>query len=122
MPVRLSDLQRGTDRTLSVAWEDVTLTLTYQPRRFTGEAEARLMPLASDNRRPLQFYIALIHHLVTGWDLVDDKDRPIPLTEETISKLPAGLLGAIVRRILEDLAPSLASGGTSGDTSSAAGQ
>ncbi len=111
MPVRLSDLMRDT-RTMTLPVGDDVLTVTYRPSGITPETEERLAKLGQDQRLGASM-IALLTETLTGWDLVDDKGKPLPITEAQLRKLPMRLLGDLVRAMTEDMRPNASSGGTS---------
>jgi hypothetical protein len=97
MPVAVTKLQRDT-RTLSVPWDADTLNLVYRPGSVTPDlVEAVAQP---EVKQPV---VTFLLATVQSWDLLDDADKPLPVTEGLLSELPMLFLRAVQTAILEDL-------------------
>lgn len=109
---KLSNLLAETT-TIKVA--DLDLTITYRPSSITPETHDATMDLLNDQRQPAAAAKSLAKTLVS-WDLLDDKDKPYPITEEALRRLPVRILYKVFGAIQEDLSPneqkSKASGGS----------
>jgi hypothetical protein len=97
MPVAVTKLQRDT-RTLRIPWDADTLNLVYRPGSVTPDLiDAVAQP---EERQPVvKFLLATVQ----TWDLLDDDDKPLPVTEQLLAELPLLFLRALQTAILEDL-------------------
>lgn len=87
MSVRLSELVAKT-RTVEATAAGVTITVTYK----LGE---RTLARMRDDESPWW-------SLIESWDITDDNDAPVPLSEEGIDSVPLLFLNAISRAIYGD--------------------
>lgn len=111
MPVRLHHLQQD-QRTFTMPVGDDALTITYRPGAITPAAEAAMMEAAADRGSGAALG-GMLRAALVAWDLLDDDDQPIPLTEEGMSAIPTAFLAEVVRALMEDLRPNARRGATS---------
>jgi len=104
-----------TERTVTVRFEDTeeTLTVSYRPMGFTPLTEERLQECQEQGRigRGL---VSLLLDCLVGWDLLDDKGKPLAIDNDTLQSLPLNLLARIVSAIGEDMRPNPQSAGSFG--------
>jgi len=101
--------------TVTIKVPDLDMTITYRPGNVTPEAHDATMELLDGKRQPAAAAKSLAASLVS-WDLVGDDDKPYPITEKALRKLPVHILFRVFGAIQEDLNPneqkSKASGGS----------
>lgn len=112
MPLRLSQL-RADMRSVTLDIEGESLTITYRPSAITPEAEDQLRDL-SGQARPGAALAELLANLIAGWDLFGDDEQPLPITPETLRRLPTAFLASAMQAIAEDIRPNGRSAATSG--------
>ena len=112
---RLSSL---TTRTKTIAvdlGDDVVIEVEYRPRALNyGTAQAIAQAESEGNQlQIIDFILDTILSTVVTWGLLDDDDRPMPLTKESLKKLPVEIPGMIYGAINRDLRPNLENGANS---------
>jgi len=112
MPVRVGNLVRDR-RTVTMPIGDESLTITYQPSGITPDTEDKLREYAADQRGGAML-VALLVDCLVEWDLLDDRGKPLPITADSLRKLPTIFLAQVAQAITEDMRPNLPSAGTSG--------
>lgn len=118
MPVRASSLAANR-RTISVSFGDDSLTLTYRPSSVNAVQEER--EIAERARGQHLYSMAKsLAEIVESWDLLDEKDKPLPVTMEILMPLGMDVLRTITRAITEDLLPNRTTPTPSPNGSSAA--
>jgi PAS domain-containing protein len=136
MPISIGDLTRDV-RSVAIAIAGGTLNVTYRPSAFNAAQEAKEQELR-DRGAVLRSIAESLADTIISWDLLDEDERPYPLTrtvevevedgdglrtETHVEPHPVLLqmgmdnLNAISRAILEDLLPNLRRSGTSAATS-----
>jgi len=90
--VRLSEITSGL-RTIKVPFGSLTISVTY---RMSERTPAKVNE---------EFSLVVIDNLVRwvdSWDIVDDDDQPVPITEEGLSQVPYPVLKAIFHHVAQD--------------------
>lgn len=102
---KASQLSSDLEKSLLVPFGDTGgLTITYDRSRYTARVEAENKRLLADSQ-PVVATSRLLAAIITAWDLVDDRDEPVPLTEETFMDIDPTILNVIVNAIEQDVAP-----------------
>jgi hypothetical protein len=107
MPIRLDDLIAD-KRDLPVplrTYGDVTVS--YRPNVITAAFRAELRA-QTDTLATEEYLAKFLTHVLTGWDLLDAKGKPIPIAEG-LAKLPDWALSDLVEAVTSDMAPNAAS-------------
>lgn len=103
MPIPLSSLTADR-RTVRVPFGEDALTLTYKPSAVNAVQEAREL----EEREKGQHLLAQarsLAELIVSWDVVDEKGKPLPVSEEILGSLGLDVAARLQRAILEDLLP-----------------
>jgi len=108
---RLSHLAQDR-RTIKIDIGGETITATYRPSGLTPALEDQVRELIQ-NQRGGPALVSILAECIVEWDILDDKDKPIPPTEANIARMPTIILIRIVMALMEDLNPNLMSGGDS---------
>lgn len=103
MPISLADLTTAT-RLVAVEYDGQTVNVTYYPGRLTPAVEARLNQANADNR-PAGGVADELARIVAGWDVLDEKGKPAPVTADLLRDLPTRFLLALVSAIGADARP-----------------
>lgn len=99
---RLTELLKN-QVSLVVPYRGTSITITYKPEQVTADQRAKLYERLDKNEfKADDMDAALIAETLTGWDLTDDNDEPLPITLATTRGLSNGLQMAIVNSIYED--------------------
>lgn len=91
MPLDLSDLYAGRQRTLTIelgendAGEPLSLRLKWSPEKYTKDVHAAIQE-ANESKDAFLIAQAVIVPLVTWWDLTD-KGKPYPITTANVEAL-----------------------------------
>lgn len=104
---KLSGLKRT--KTVVFSWEDSeeSLTLKVRPDDMTGSELTRLreeVDSVPESNESLQhrFLCDFLASIIVEWDLVDEDDKPIPITGDSLyDSLPVSLVGALLVSIQE---------------------
>lgn len=76
---------------IEVEWFGETATVEVRPGRLTRE----LFQLA-DSDEPFEGVAEQVKALVARWEVLDDKGKELPVTDEVIAALPFGFIRSIV--------------------------
>lgn len=107
MPLSLSTLAAKT-RKLAVQWDGETVQIEYKTAAVNPAYQSMLQKL--DNKKSDQAaQWEAVFGVIAKWDIVDD-GAPLPITKESLAKLPTSLLVAISNAIIEDVNPNPKSG------------
>lgn len=117
MPIQLAALTADR-RTIKVPFGDDTLTLTYRPSAVNARQEARELEDREKGHHILAQARSLAE-IVDSWDVVDEKGKATPPTEEVIAGLGLDVIAKLTRAIIEDLLPNRTQASTSRNGSSA---
>ena len=105
MPIRFKDLKDKV-RKVVVEWDDDTLAVEYRPGASTVETAIALQEAIKDeDGSPTLAMVESFQEMVVSWDLLDEDDKPYPITTETLRKLPTYFLVEIMHAIAEDQNP-----------------
>lgn len=110
MPIKLHEIQAET-RSIDVEYLGHDLRIDYRPGMVTPEYESRLNAAMQANR-PSAGLAEELARIVSGWDVLDEDDKPLPVNGENMAIMPMGLLRVIVEGIAADLAPNASSAGS----------
>lgn len=110
MPLDIRSLS-ARSREISVEYAGEIIRVTYAPAKVTPAWERGFQEALKDEWRTRALVDALAEILV-GWDLTEE-GAPLPVTRESLARLPLDLLGAIFSAIMEDLRPNPTSAGPS---------
>jgi len=102
MAIRLSDLTKETRKISVNIGASEPLEIEYRARAYTAELEDNL---TGAQEHPAATLAQILQRLVVSWNLVDDNDRPYPLDETHLGKLPVQVMIAIFQAIAEDMRP-----------------
>lgn len=108
MPVSLTALLSGNQK-VEIPYGKDTLNVWYDPRFYTYEQEEKLNAVIEEERgsgtsKGAKMSITRFLGLVKTWDLVDEKGKPVPLTEDGLRRVPRLALDEIYLKVLADLA------------------
>lgn len=110
MPLSLSALAAKT-RKLAVTWDGETIEVEYKTAAVNPAYQSMLQKIDDKKSdQPSQWEAVL--SIISTWDIVDG-GKPLPITKESLAKLPTSLLMAIVNAIMEDVNPNPRSGAPS---------
>lgn len=101
MGLRLEDLKTDT-RTVTVAYRGHELHVTYKPSAYTPTF-IRDMRIRPDGETQAEALVPMLTVLVQTWDLLDDKEKPLPITAELLGTLEIPFLNAIGTAINQDV-------------------
>lgn len=92
--------------TLAVAFGSETVVVSYRPQYITPEFEERIKALNEENRLT-EAFLSLFTSVIEGWDLKHNESdpEPIPVTAEALRSIPYDVLGEILNRVQEAVAP-----------------
>jgi len=105
MAIKLGQLLRAEQRTFRL---DVGLTepvkVTYYPTKLTLETITDLQ--AALTAREMDKVAAILAEIISHWDIVDDDaGEMVPITTESLRRLPMQFIGSLVRGIGADVNP-----------------
>lgn len=103
MPISVAALVVGKEQ-ISIPFGEDTLNLTYDPNKFTVELERRLKEAQTDEGS-IAASAELLAELIVQWDVLDEKDKPLPVNAQTIGALGLGVMGIITRAIGDNQNP-----------------
>ena len=91
---------------------DVSLSFNYVSDGARFDFALRYRPFAQDlvddllaseeTRDQARFNVRLLASCLTAWDMTDDQDQVLPITEDTIAALPMWCQNLLASRIMED--------------------
>lgn len=91
---------------------DVSLSFSYVSDGARFDFALRYKPFAQDlvddllaseeTRDQARFNVRLLASCLTDWDMTDDQDQVLPITEDTIAALPMWCQNLLASRIMED--------------------
>lgn len=96
MPITLSDLVSKT-RQIVVKYDGEDVAITYAPGKLTPASVN-----AQEGRQNLEIVLA---ETLLAWDVLDEKGKPLPVTQETLSAMPTRFLWALIDGVNEDIRP-----------------
>lgn len=110
MPITLKSL-RAEEREIKVPVGGEHLTVWYRPGALTPELEdASRQAEDEGSTAPLRRMLSL---LVSRWDLSEDEGKkPVPITQESLARVPSKILVDIVTSIGEDHRPEAPAAGS----------
>ena len=97
MPISVSELQKNV-RTLTVDYDGETVTISYRPGVIT--------PATSDEFNK-QAAVEQLESLLVSWDLLDEKEKTLPVSKELLDALPARFLAHLMSAIMGDMRPNV---------------
>ena len=105
MGVRVSDLQKGT-RSIEVEYMGETFGIVYRPGAATAETAIAMQEQmdGEEGSVPVALVDSIVR-MVVSWELEDDEDNQIGVTEDVTKRLPLALLNAILTAIADDQNP-----------------
>ncbi|MEN6583057.1 MAG: hypothetical protein ABFD54_11455 [Armatimonadota bacterium] len=108
MPIKFNDLVNETVKATVLFDEDGQDQLVIEMKRgfYTPVVSARIG--ASDS--PIQTQVEIMADSIVAWDLFDDKNKPMPINVETLSKLSIYALNKIYEAMLGAVLPNPAKG------------
>lgn len=108
--MKLSEIARTKDITFKVPDSEESLNLTVMPDRFTGktlsELQERIREIDDKDAdvAELRFMCSFLAGLIKRWDLLDDNEVPIEISEQSLfDNLPVTLVGMLLNAIQEQL-------------------
>jgi hypothetical protein len=104
MPVRLSQLTAGATKRVAIPFGDDVLNVDYRPGAVTPLLEAKEIEFR-ERGMALSGVAAFLDVIISGWDLVDDKGKPIAPTKAVFESFGMDTLMALTRAIQADLVP-----------------
>ena len=133
MGVKLSSFKEHT-RKIGVKLDifDVEINLGYKPGLFTPEMEDEIENLnergllstmnkvsdlpedeqaqilaekIDEQPKVVNYTVELLTRLIAYWDITDDDNKALPVTVETVKKVPYVILRAAMQEIVEDMRP-----------------
>lgn len=102
MPIKLHQLSAGAAKRVAIPFGDDVLNVEYRPSAVTPALEAREVELR-EKGMALSGVAEFLAVIITGWDLVDDKGKPIAPNHETLQGFGMDVLLALTRGIQEDM-------------------
>lgn len=128
MPLQITALGKM-ERKATAMYDEEAVAFTYRPRLLTPLARLRLLagPIAYvDNPKEstllemaagVQAYARELAPILVEWEVIDARRKPIKPTAEFIETLPQDFLQAVVRAMVEDVAPNPQNGAALPDSS-----
>lgn len=105
MPIKLSELATKS-RKLSVGFDDETIEVTYLPGRMTMDMQTRVQEAMAKPAGEANSDLAeILSVLVSGWDVLDDKGEPLPVTVDLVHQMPLRFVTALTRSLFDDINP-----------------
>jgi len=98
MPLRLGDLY-ARDVPLTIDVDGEQLNVTYRPSVITGEF------IQQFERGTFAEGYDLLARALVSWDLLGDDNEPLPITEETLAKLPLDAVVLLYRAMIRGARP-----------------
>jgi hypothetical protein len=95
-------------REVYLDWNNERIFFRYNPDALNLRELLRLREAQSkpeDEAAVVEFLVGYLSRLLLDWDVVDESGDPYPISEESLSILPAKLLWAFTRTIGDDLNP-----------------
>lgn len=103
MPIQLAQLKANL-RTINVTYFDDNIVVTYRPSELTpvssSEIQARIDAGEGDNA-----VVETLCRVMVSWDVMEDKEKMLPITPQNLAQMPGPLLLAISEAIGEDGRP-----------------
>ncbi len=85
---------------LAVTFGSATLNLVYRPLSYT----VKEMEDATKDRDPKNI-VRTMQRLLVEWDLTDDDNNPIPLSDEALVEIPSHIFTGIMQAVAKDSRP-----------------
>lgn len=111
MPISLAQL-KGNIRTINVTYFSDNLAVTYRPSELTPQNQSAIQDRIDEGEAKNILVETLCQVMIT-WDVMDEDDKMLPITPETLANAPGPLLLAISEAIGEDARPKPKSAGKS---------
>lgn len=102
MGVRLSEMKAKVKES-QITWDDQTVDFAYKPNEFTMELADQIDAAAKSESTDI--VSLLLAPIIVWWDVLDDKDKRIPVTPDTMGQFPLNFLLALMRQITADQDP-----------------
>lgn len=113
MPVRLSAIAGAeTSCSAPVPGTEESLAFRYRPNAITPRLQAEYEKSVAAGQATTGLVDQFLR-FVSWWDIVDEKDKPVPLDRESVENMSVNLLGALLIAATEDMAPKATKNGRS---------
>ncbi len=90
------------EKPLAVKFGEATLNVVYRPLTYTV---TELEKMEAGDARAAQVVDSMLRLLVS-WDLTDEDENPVPLTEEALREVPTHIFTGIMQAVGKDQTPS----------------
>lgn len=102
MGVRLSDMKAKVKES-QITWDGEAVDFAYKPNEFTMELADQIDAAAKSE--DTNVVSMLLSPVIEWWDVLDDKDKRIPVTADAMRQFPLNFLLALMRQITADQDP-----------------
>lgn len=104
MGIRLSDVKNNS-RDVVVPLGEYEVNVKYRPQAMTAVEEDVFQKMLTDESYT-DACVQLVLDVVVQWDVLDDDDTPLPITDEICRKtLPIKFLREVVKVVMGDMYP-----------------
>lgn len=97
----LDQLQKRSAR-VTVEYGEDTVVLTYRPERIDAATARRLRKLVESPEQE-EDLVEILAVLIADWDITQS-GKPLPVTPESLRKIPIALMGSLASGIFTDVA------------------
>ena len=110
MPIKISELRKET-RPATFTWEEQTIHVEYRPGAVTAQmqmAAASMATIGNNADKVVEYlgdYVQAMARLIASWDILDDEDKPLPVTPELVEALPLPFVYAMFGGIMSAYSP-----------------
>jgi len=112
--IRMGQL-RSKEVPVPVEFEGDTFTLRYCPHKMTpalmDDVTAR-SDAVETNHEVYTIFRQELPQIVVGWNVVDERDQPVPFTTEALNGMADALAGAMWRALVDHQRPNPVSAGS----------
>lgn len=98
--------------TTNIPFGEDSLHIVWRPYIYTPEMEKQLTQIEADSSAGRAFAEAL-SRMIVSWDYLDEKDKPVKLDVETLSREPTRFLSEVLQGLAASLRPPAPSSTTS---------